>query len=97
MASICVRIWPKHDNQIMAVDISEEKLEPILPYVVSAKIGDCTNEAVLKSLGLGILISALSALEIISKTVWRLPVMIRRWGQGSLSARQTAISMPGCC
>ncbi len=41
----------KHDNQIMAVDISEEKLEPILPYVVSAKIGDCTNEAVLKSLG----------------------------------------------
>ena len=43
----------KHDNQIMAVDISEEKLEPILPYVVSAKIGDCTNEAVLKSLGIG--------------------------------------------
>lgn len=43
----------KHDNQIMAVDISEEKLEPILPYVVSAKIGDCTNETVLKSLGIG--------------------------------------------
>lgn len=43
----------KHDNQIMAVDISEEKLEPILPYVVSAKIGDCTNEKVLKSLGIG--------------------------------------------
>ena len=43
----------KHDNQIMAVDISEEKLEPILPFVVSAKIGDCTNESVLKSLGVG--------------------------------------------
>ena len=43
----------KHDNQIMAVDISEEKLEPVLSYVVSAKIGDCTNEAVLKSLGIG--------------------------------------------
>ncbi|MGN0372794.1 MAG: potassium channel family protein [Enterocloster sp.] len=42
----------KHDNQIMAVDIQEEKLEPVLPYVVSAKIGDCTNEAVLKSLGI---------------------------------------------
>jgi trk system potassium uptake protein TrkA len=41
----------KHDNQIMAVDISEEKLEPVLPYVVNAKIGDCTNEAVLKTLG----------------------------------------------
>ena len=43
----------KHDNQIMAVDISEEKLEPILPFVVSAKSGDCTNESVLKSLGVG--------------------------------------------
>lgn len=43
----------KHDNQIMAMDISEEKLEPVLPYVVSAKIGDCTNEAVLKSPGTG--------------------------------------------
>lgn len=42
----------KHNNQIMAVDISEERLEPILPFVVSAKIGDCTNEAVLKSLGI---------------------------------------------
>lgn len=42
----------EHDNQIMAVDISEEKLETVLPYVVSAKIGDCTNETVLKSLGI---------------------------------------------
>ena len=41
----------KLDNQIMAVDMQEERLEPVLPYVVSAKIGDCTNELVLKSLG----------------------------------------------
>ena len=41
----------KHDNQIMAVDISEEKLEPVLPYVVSAKIGDCTNEQYMSSIG----------------------------------------------
>ena len=47
----------KHDNQIMAVDISEEKLEPVLPYVVSAKIGDCTNELVLKSLGVDVVVS----------------------------------------
>ena len=42
----------EYDNEIMAVDMSEEKLEPVLPYVVSAKIGDCTNETVLKSLGI---------------------------------------------
>ena len=39
-------------NQIMVVDELEENLEEMLPYVVSAKIGDCTNEAVLKSLGI---------------------------------------------
>ena len=39
-------------NQIMAVDENEETLEDMLEYVVSAKIGDCTNEAVLRSLGI---------------------------------------------
>lgn len=39
-------------NEIMIVDEKEETLEELLPYVVSAKIGDCTNEAVLKSLGI---------------------------------------------
>ena len=41
------------DNEIMIVDQDEEKLEDLLPHVVSAKIGDCTNEKVLKSLGVG--------------------------------------------
>ncbi len=39
-------------NQIMAVDEVEETLEDMMDYVVSAKIGDCTNETVLKSLGI---------------------------------------------
>ncbi len=38
-------------NEVMIVDEKEENLEEMLPYVVSAKIGDCTNEAVLRSLG----------------------------------------------
>ncbi len=40
-------------NEIMIVDQNEELLEPLLPYVTSAKIGDCTKEEVLKSLGVG--------------------------------------------
>ncbi len=40
-------------NQIMIVDEKEENLEDLLPYVVSAKIGDCTNPSVLESLGVG--------------------------------------------
>ena len=39
-------------NQLMIVDQVEENLEEMLPYVVSAKIGDCTNENVLKTLGI---------------------------------------------
>lgn len=38
-------------NEIMIVDQKEEVLEDLLPVVTSAKIGDCTNEEVLKSLG----------------------------------------------
>ncbi len=38
-------------NEIMIVDQNEELLEPLLPYVTGAKIGDCTKETVLRSLG----------------------------------------------
>ena len=41
------------NNEIMIVDQDESRLEDLLPLVVSAKIGDCTNEKVLKSLGIG--------------------------------------------
>lgn len=43
----------KLNNEIMIVDREEASLEDLLPLVVSAKIGDCTNEKVLKSLGIG--------------------------------------------
>lgn len=37
------------DCEIMIVDKDEEAIEDMLPYVVSAKIGDCTNIEVLKT------------------------------------------------
>lgn len=39
----------KTDCEIMIVDEKEEAIEDMLPYVVSAKIGDCTNIEVLKT------------------------------------------------
>lgn len=39
-------------NQVMIVDQDETRLEDLLPLVTSAKIGDCTNPEVLKTLGL---------------------------------------------
>ena len=38
-------------NEVMIVDQREEVLEDLLPIVTSAKIGDCTTEEVLRSLG----------------------------------------------
>lgn len=43
----------KFENEVMIVDRDEELLEDLLPYVTNAKIGDCTNEEVLRSLGVG--------------------------------------------
>lgn len=40
------------NNQVMAVDKCEERIDEILPYVINAQIGDSTNEAFLKSLGI---------------------------------------------
>lgn len=42
----------KYDCEIMIIDKNEDELKDLLPYVTSAKIGDCTNVEVLKSLGI---------------------------------------------
>lgn len=38
-------------NDVMAVDMSEERVNEILPYVTDAQIGDCTNELFVQSIG----------------------------------------------
>ncbi len=40
-------------NEVMIVDRNEESLQDLLPYATMAKVGDCTNEDVLRSLGVG--------------------------------------------
>lgn len=40
-------------HEIMAVDIDEERINTVLPYVTNAQIGDSTNADFLKSLGIG--------------------------------------------
>lgn len=48
---LCMNL-SKLGNEIMIVDECEEKLEDLLPYVTSAKIGNCTNVKVLESFGI---------------------------------------------
>ncbi len=42
----------EHDVEVMIIDQDEKKVEDMVPYATSTKIGDCTNIEVLKSLGL---------------------------------------------
>ena len=41
----------EHDHDVMIVDEDEEKLADMVPYATSTRIGDCTNEEVLKIIG----------------------------------------------
>lgn len=41
----------EHGNDVMVIDSDEKRVESIAPFVTSAKIGDCTDIEVLKSLG----------------------------------------------
>ena len=40
-------------HQVMAVDISEDRVNDVLPFVTNAQIGDSTNAEFLRSLGIG--------------------------------------------
>ena len=40
-------------HEIMAVDLNEERVEKVLPFVTNAQIGDSTDAGFLKSLGIG--------------------------------------------
>ena len=49
--SMLAKSFHDQGHQIMAVDKDEERINAILPLVTDAQIGDSTNEAFLRSLG----------------------------------------------
>ena len=40
-------------NEVMIVDRNEDAMQDLLPVAMMAKVGDCTKEEVLRSLGVG--------------------------------------------
>ena len=50
--SLLARELCSQGHQIMAVDINEERINRIMPYVTGARIGDSTNEEFIRSLGI---------------------------------------------
>lgn len=49
--SSMVKKFSELGNQVVVCDTSEENVAKVLPYTVGAKIGDCTNEKFVASLG----------------------------------------------
>ena len=50
---LLAREFHRLGHQVMAVDRDEERINSVLPFVTDAQIGDSTNEAFLRSLGVG--------------------------------------------
>lgn len=40
-------------NEVMVIDKDEKKTPDLLEYATAVRVGDCTNEEVLRSLGVG--------------------------------------------
>ncbi|MBQ2058465.1 MAG: TrkA family potassium uptake protein [Firmicutes bacterium] len=52
LGSMLAAQFQKLGHEVLAVDIDEERVNNILPYVTDAQIGDSTNEIFLRSLGI---------------------------------------------
>ena len=53
LGSLLAREFRKLGHQVMAVDKDEDRINGVLPFVTDAQIGDSTNAAFLRSLGVG--------------------------------------------
>ncbi len=53
LGSLLAREFHKLGHQVMAVDKDEDRINDVLPFVTDAQIGDSTNAAFLRSLGVG--------------------------------------------
>ena len=45
------RMMVKLKNEVMVIDVKEDNVEAMMPFVTNGQIGDCTNVEVLKSIG----------------------------------------------
>ena len=75
--------------EVMAVDIDEEKINEILPYVTSARIGDSTNEDFLRSLGVDKFDVCIVALGSLFQTSLETTSLLKELGAKMVVSRAT--------
>ena len=62
-------------HEIMAVDVNEERVNKILPFVTNAQIGDSTDAEFLESLGVG----NYDICFVTIGTAFRIPLKLHRY------------------
>lgn len=75
--------------EVMAIDINEDKINDILPYVTNARIGDSTNEEFLKSLGIGNYDVCIVALGSLFQTSLETTSLLKELGAKKVVSRAT--------
>ncbi|MCR5353523.1 MAG: TrkA family potassium uptake protein [Clostridiales bacterium] len=75
--------------EVMAVDIDEERINEVLPYVTNARIGDGTNEEFLRSLGVGNYDVCIVALGRLFQTSLETTSLLKELGAKKVVSRAT--------
>ena len=75
--------------EVMAVDINEECINEIMPYVTDAMIGDGTNEEFLRSLGIGNFDVCIVALGGLFQTSLETTSLLKELGAKKVISRAT--------
>lgn len=76
--------------EVMAVDIDEERVNEVLPYVTNAKIGDCTSEEFMRSLGINDYDVCIVALGSRFQTSLEVSSLLKELGSKQVVSRATS-------
>lgn len=75
--------------EVMVVDLNEERINDIMPFVTSASIGDSTNEEFLRSLGVGNFDLCIVALGGLFQSSLETTSLLRELGAKKIISRAT--------
>lgn len=80
-------------NEVMIIDKDEKKTTDLLEYATAVRVGDCTNEEVLRSLGVGNFDLCFVCIGSNFQSSLEITSLVKSLEPNMLSVRQTGISM----
>jgi trk system potassium uptake protein TrkA len=93
--NLAIKLTELH-NEVMLVDMDEEALRKLEPFVTRVQIGDCMDKDVLRELGVSNFDVCFVCITITFNPRWRLPPCSRSRAHPMWSRNPTVKSMPIC-